>query len=48
MNDEFLFLTYQSEIKKENGLELSPALLTKIPDADYDYPVLMKVKSSLK
>lgn len=46
--DEFLFYTYQSEIKKENGLSLSPALLAKIPDADYDYPVLMKVKLSSK
>lgn len=44
--DEFLFVTYQSEIKKEKDLKLSVALMAKIPDGDFDYPVLMKVKFS--
>lgn len=39
-----LFVTYQSEIKKEFGENLSAELSAKIPDGEYDYPVLMKVK----
>tara|TARA_R110002020_G_scaffold105752_1_gene246416 strand:+ start:159 stop:1313 length:1155 start_codon:yes stop_codon:yes gene_type:complete len=42
--DEFLFFTYDSEIKKEKGLSLRAELLDKIPNAEFDYPVLMKVK----
>lgn len=41
-----LFLSYQSVLKKEFGENLSQELLAKIPDQEYDYPVLMKVKIS--
>jgi hypothetical protein len=44
--NHILFLSYQSVLKKEFGENLSQDLLAKIPDQEYDYPVLMKVKIS--
>ncbi len=43
---QVLFITYQSVLKKEFGENLNQDLLNKIPDQEYDYPVLMKVEIS--
>jgi hypothetical protein len=44
--NQVLFLTYHSVLKKEFGENLNKELLNKIPDQEFDYPVLMKVQIS--
>lgn len=43
-DEHALFFTYQSQLKKEHGQNLSEGLRNLIPDQEFDYPVLIKVK----
>lgn len=43
-DDQVWFLTYHSFLKESQHPSLSPELLAKIPEQEFDYPILIKVK----
>lgn len=42
--NQFLFLTYRSTLLKEHGDLLSDNIRSKVPQMEYDYPVILRVE----
>lgn len=47
-DNKMLFLTYRSLLIKDYGSQLSESLTSKVPEMEYDYPVILYVETKLE